>query len=157
VLATGFNLWDVNFPAIEIIGREGRNLGKFWREKRFQAYEGVSVPGFPNLVSLNSPWSYSGLSYFTTIECQMKHMDRLFGEMHKRGFTTFEVDPLANAKFLAEMTDKVGNSVFALGQCATANSYYFNQHGEATLLRPSSTIAAHRRASSFPVDDYLYA
>jgi len=156
VLATGFNLWDVNFPAIEIIGREGRNLGKFWREKRFQAYEGVSVPGFPNFVSLNSPYSYSGLSYFTTIECQMKHMDRLFNQLRTRGATTFEVDPLANAKFLAEMTDKVGNSVFALGQCATANSYYFNQHGEATLLRPSSTISAHRRASSFPVDDYIY-
>ncbi len=157
VLATGFNLWDVNFPAIEIIGREGRNLGKFWREKRFQAYEGVSVPGFPNFVSLNSPWSYSGLSYFTTIECQMKHMGRLFGELRKREAATFEVDPLANAKFLAEMTDKVGSSVFALGQCATANSYYFNQHGEATLLRPSSTVVAHRRAVSFPVDDYIYA
>jgi cation diffusion facilitator CzcD-associated flavoprotein CzcO len=157
VLATGFNLWDVNFPAIEIIGREGRNLGKFWREQRFQAYEGVSVPGFPNFVSLNSPYSYSGLSYFTTIECQMKHMERLFGELRERDATTFEVDASANAKFLAEMTEKVGGSVFALGQCATANSYYFNQHGEATLLRPSSTIAAHRRAVSFPVDDYLYA
>ncbi|HUQ00686.1 MAG TPA: NAD(P)/FAD-dependent oxidoreductase [Aeromicrobium sp.] len=157
VLATGFNLWDVNFPAIEIIGREGRSLGKFWREKRFQAYEGVTVPGFPNFISLNSPYSYSGLSYFTTIECQMKHMDRLLGQLRKREAATFEIDPLANARFLAEMTDKVGDTVFALGQCATANSYYFNQHGEATLLRPSSTIAAHRRAVSFPVDDYVYA
>jgi cation diffusion facilitator CzcD-associated flavoprotein CzcO len=146
VLATGFNLWDVNFPAIEIIGRDGLNLGKFWREKRFQAYEGVSVP-----------YSYSGLSYFTTIECQMKHMDRLLGELRTRGANTFEVDARANARFLAEMTEKVGGSVFALGQCETANSYYFNQHGEATLLRPSSTISAHRRASSFPVDDYVYA
>ncbi len=68
VLATGFNLWDVNFPAFEIIGREGRDLGKFWREGRFQAYEGVAVPKFPNFISLNSPYSYSGLSYFTTIE-----------------------------------------------------------------------------------------
>ncbi len=157
VLATGFNLWDVNFPAIEVIGRDGRNLGKFWRERRFQAYEGVSVPGFPNFISLNSPWSYSGLSYFMTIECQMKHMDRLFRAMRTRGATTFEVDTLANARFLAEMTDKVGNSVFVLGQCETANSYYFNQHGEATLLRPSSTLAAHRRAATFPVDDYIYA
>ena len=27
VLATGFDLWEANFPAIEVIGREGRNLG----------------------------------------------------------------------------------------------------------------------------------
>lgn len=39
VLATGFDLWEANFPAIEIIGRDGRNLGKWWRETRFQAYQ----------------------------------------------------------------------------------------------------------------------
>ncbi len=157
LLATGFNLWDVNFPAIEIIGRDGRDLGKWWRENRFQAYEGVTVPGFPNLLSLNSPYAYSGLSYFTTIECQMKHMDRLFTAMRKRGAQVFEVTQRANDEFLDRMTDKVGDSVFALGQCATANSYYFNQHGEATLLRPTSTIAAHREAVRFPLSDYSYA
>jgi hypothetical protein len=115
------------------------------------------VPGFPNLVSLNSPYSYSGLSYFTTIECQMKHMDRLFTAMRDRGATVFEVTEEANRAFLDRMTDKVGDSVFALGQCATANSYYFNQHGEATLLRPTSTLAAHREAVRFPLDDYAYA
>ncbi len=47
VLATGFDLWEANFPAIEVIGRDGRNLGKWWRETRFQAYQGVSVPSFP--------------------------------------------------------------------------------------------------------------
>ncbi len=91
LLATGFNLWDVNFPAIEIIGREGRDLGTWWRDNRFQAYEGVTIPYFPNLISLNSPYSYSGLSYFTTIEAQMQHMARLFGELRRRGATTFEV------------------------------------------------------------------
>ncbi len=39
VLATGFDLWEANFPAIEVIGRKGRNLGKWWRETRFQAYQ----------------------------------------------------------------------------------------------------------------------
>lgn len=157
LLATGFNLWDVNFPAIEIVGREGRNLGKWWRDNRFQAYEGVAVPKFPNFVSLNSPYSYSGLSYFTTIESQMRHMDRLFTEMKKRGATTFEVTEEANEEFLDRMTEKVGHSIFALGSCATANSYYFNQHGEATLLRPTSTLNAYREASSFPLEDYTYA
>jgi len=157
LLATGFNLWDTNFPAIEILGREGRSLGRFWREHRFQAYEGIAVPGFPNFFSLNSPYSYSGLSYFTTIESQMKHMSRLLNEVRRREAATFEVTEDANAAFLERMTDKVGDSVFALGQCATANSYYFNQHGEATLLRPTTTINAFREAGSFPLDDYAYA
>lgn len=157
VLATGFNLWDVNFPAIEILGRGGRNLGAWWRENRFQAYEGITVPRFPNFVSLNSPYSYSGLSYFTTIESQMRHISRLFTAMHDREKTVFEVSQDANDDFLNRMTDKVEDSVFARGNCTTANSYYFNQHGEATLLRPSSTLSTYREAGNFPLDDYRYA
>ena len=44
VLATGFDLWEANFPAIEIIGRHDRNLGKWWRDAGFQAYQGISMP-----------------------------------------------------------------------------------------------------------------
>lgn len=157
VLATGFNLWDTNFPAFEIIGRDGKDLGKFWREGRFQAYEGVAVPGFPNFISLNSPYSYSGLSYFTTIESQMRHMSRLLREVEKRRATTFEVTEEANAAFLARMKGNLQDSVFVNGSCSTSRSYYFNQHGEATLLRPTSTINAFREASRFPLDAYTYA
>ena len=157
VLATGFNLWDTNFPAFEVIGRGGKDLGKFWRDQQFQAYEGVAVPGFPNFVSLNSPYSYSGLSYFTTIESQMKHLNRLLGEVDRRGAATFEVTERANQEFLDRMTDRLEDSVFVNGSCATSRSYYFNQHGMATLLRPTSTINAFREAGSFPLDDYAYA
>ncbi|MBU3065078.1 NAD(P)/FAD-dependent oxidoreductase [Nocardia sp. NEAU-G5] len=156
ILATGFNLWDANFPAIEIIGRDGVNLGKFWRDNRFQAYEGITVPKFPNFLSLNSPYSYSGLSYFTTIEAQMKHMGRLFGEMFRRNERVFEVTERANTEFLDRVTERLGSSVFYGGQCSTARSYYFNQHGEAALLRPTSTLNAHREAVSFPLEDYTY-
>ncbi|MGF6882537.1 cation diffusion facilitator CzcD-associated flavoprotein CzcO [Nocardia sp. GAS34] len=156
ILATGFNLWDVNFPAIEIIGRDGVNLGKFWRDNRFQAYEGITVPKFPNFLSLNSPYSYSGLSYFTTIEAQMKHIGRLFGEMFRRNERVFEVTERANTEFLDRVTERLGSSVFYGGQCSTARSYYFNQHGEAALLRPTSTLNAHREAVSFPLEDYTY-
>jgi cation diffusion facilitator CzcD-associated flavoprotein CzcO len=157
VLATGFNLWDTNFPAIEIIGREGRSLGKWWRENRFQAYEGVAVPMFPNYLTLSSPYSYSGLSYFTTIETQMAHMNRLFGELRRRRATTFEVTPEANEAYLDEVTEKLGDSVFYRGSCGTARSYYFNQHGEAAILRPMSTLTAMRQSRRFPVTDYEYA
>ncbi|WP_216906984.1 flavin-containing monooxygenase [Nocardia noduli] len=156
ILATGFDLWDVNFPAIEIIGRDGRDLGKWWRDNRFQAYEGITVPEFPNFLSLNSPYSYSGLSYFTTIEAQMKHMGRLLGEMRRRGAKTFEVTEAANARFLAEVTERLGSSVFYAGDCSTARSYYFNPHGEAALLRPNSTVSTHRRAVGFPLEDYTF-
>ncbi|ONI75101.1 monooxygenase [Actinosynnema sp. ALI-1.44] len=156
VLATGFDLWETNFPAIEVIGRDGLDLGKWWRDTRFQAYEGVTVPRFPNLISLNSPYSYTGLSFFWTIEGQMKHIARLFGEMRRRGATTFEVTERANDDFLARMTRRLGDSVFYRGNCATARSYYFNPHGEAALLRPVPVVTGNRDAQRFPLDDYTY-
>lgn len=157
VLATGFDLWEANFPAIEVIGRKGRNLGKWWRETRFQAYQGVSMPYFPNYLSLASPFAFSGFSFFHTIEYQMRHMDRLLGEVKRRGATTFEVTEDANARFLERMTKRLDDTVFYAGDCATSRSYYFSPSGEASLLRPTSTLNAVRENGSFPLSDYVIA
>jgi cation diffusion facilitator CzcD-associated flavoprotein CzcO len=157
VLATGFDLWEANIPAIEIIGRDGRNLGKWWRENRFQAYQGLSIPYFPNYLSLASPYAFIGLNFFNAMEYQMRIMDKLFGEAKRRGAHTFEVTEEANARFLDQMTKQVGDTVFAVGHCENARSYYFNPHGEATLLRPMTARAAIKQATEFPLSDYHFA
>ncbi|GAB1813544.1 flavin-containing monooxygenase [Mycobacterium sp. MUNTM1] len=157
VLATGFDLWEANFPAIEVVGRKGRNLGKWWRETRFQAYQGVSMPYFPNYLGLVSPFAFSGLSFFHTIEYQMRHMDRLLGEVKRRGATTFEVTEEATDRFMERVTKLLDNSVFYAGNCATSRSYYFSPSGEASLLRPTSTLNSVREARAFPLSDYVIA
>jgi cation diffusion facilitator CzcD-associated flavoprotein CzcO len=157
VLATGFDLWEANFPAIEVVGREGRNLGKWWRDTRFQAYQGVSIPYFPNYLSLASPYAFLGLNFFNTMEYQMRHMDRLFSELERRNATRFEVTEEANTRYLDRMTELLGDSLFTLGNCASARSYYFNPSGEATLLRPMSTRSAIKEASEYPLSDYHFA
>jgi cation diffusion facilitator CzcD-associated flavoprotein CzcO len=154
VLATGFDLWAANFPAIEVIGRQGRNLGKWWRKTRFQAYQGVSIPYFPNYLSLASPYAFSGLSFFNTMEYQMRHMDRLLGEVKRKGATTFEVTEQANTQFLDRMTRLLDDSVFYAGNCASSRSYYFNHSGEAALLRPTSTRNAVHEGATFSLSDY---
>jgi cation diffusion facilitator CzcD-associated flavoprotein CzcO len=154
VLATGFDLWDANFPAIEVIGREGRNLGKWWRDTRFQAYQGVSMPYFPNYLSLASPYAFLGLNFFNAMEYQMRLMDRLFTEVKRKGATTFEVTEEANTRYLDRMTELLGDSLWLTGNCANSHSYYFNPSGEPTLLRPMSTRSAVREASTFPLSDY---
>jgi len=157
VLATGFDVWDVNLPAIEVIGRDGRDLGKWWRENRFQAYEGVSVPYFPNFLTLASPYAWVGLSWFNTVEYQMRHMDRLLGEVQRRGGRTFEVTEQANARFLDQMTELLEDSVFHLGNCVTSRSYWFNHTGEAPLFRPTSVSNAVKEQLRFPLSDYAIA
>ena len=157
VLATGFDVWEANLPAIEVIGRESRNLGKWWRENRFQAYEGISVPYFPNFLTMASPYAWVGLSWFNTVEYQMRHMDRLFRELQRRGGRTFEVTERANARFLDRMTELLEDSVFHLGACATSRSYWFNSSGEAPLFRPTSVLDAVKEQSRFPLSDYVIA
>jgi cation diffusion facilitator CzcD-associated flavoprotein CzcO len=155
VLATGFDLWDANFPTIEIIGRDGRNLGKWWRINGFQAYQGVSIPYFPNYLSLASPFAFS-LSFFNTMEYQMRHMNRLFGEVRGRNATTFEVTEEANAAFLNRMTKLQHNTVLYRGDCARSRSYYFSPSGE-TLVRATSTHNMVSEQTRFPLSDYAIA
>ncbi|MBV9088800.1 MAG: NAD(P)/FAD-dependent oxidoreductase [Mycobacteriaceae bacterium] len=155
VLATGFDLWEANFPAIEVVGREGRNLGKWWRDNRFQNYQGVSVPYFPNFLSLASPYAFAGFSFFNMMEYQMRHMNRLFGELRRRGATTFEVTDEALARFFDRMSARVDDMVFFRGNCASSRSYYYR--GDATMLRPTSTRNAVRESMRFPLSDYKIA
>lgn len=157
ILATGFDVWESNLPAIEVIGREGRDLGKWWRENRFQAYEGVTVPMFPNMLTQASPYAWVGMSWFDTVEYQMRHMSRLFGELQRNGGTTFEVTEQANARFLEQMLRLLDDSVFHLGNCATSRSYWFNSSGEAPLFRPTSVRHAVREQDRFPLSDYAIA
>jgi cation diffusion facilitator CzcD-associated flavoprotein CzcO len=154
VLATGFDVWDANMPAIEVIGREGRDLGKWWRDNRFQAYEGISVPCFPNFLTMASPYAWVGLSWFNTVECQMRHMERLFRELQRRNARTFEVTEQANARFLDRMTELLDDSVFHLGNCSTSHSYWFHHSGQAPLFRPTSVRSAVQEQGRFPLSDY---
>jgi cyclohexanone monooxygenase len=154
VLATGFDLWEANIPAIEIIGRDARNLGKWWRDEGFQAYQGVSIPGFPNFLSLAGPYASSGPSFFDTVEYQMRHMNRLFSELQQRDATTFEVTEDANGRFRERMSKLLGKTVFGSGDCARSRSYYFSPSGE-TLVRPASTGQTNRENDTFPLSDYM--
>lgn len=157
ILATGYKVWEKgNFPAFDVIGRDGEELGASWNRNGYQSYEGISVHGFPNLFYLASPYAFTGLSYFFTIEGQMKHIARCLGELRRRGATRFEPSAAAQAAFVRRMHERSASSVFVDGHCGPANSYYFNQHGEASLLRLSSTVEALYQAGHFPLDDYAF-
>jgi cation diffusion facilitator CzcD-associated flavoprotein CzcO len=76
ILATGFRVLDVDALTFEITGAGGRSLAEFWEHHRMQAYEGVSVPGFPNFFTVCGPYGYVGSSFFALIEMQTHHIVR---------------------------------------------------------------------------------
>jgi cation diffusion facilitator CzcD-associated flavoprotein CzcO len=157
VLATGYQTTEPgSAPPIPITGREGRDLGRFWREERFQAYEGTSIPGFPNLLMNFGPYAASGSSWMFMVENQATHAVRVITEAHKRGATFAEIRRDPHDRFFEDILRRQQNTIFFNNGCGTANSYYFDAHGDAPFLRPSLAIEVWWRARHFPLDDYRF-
>ena len=156
ILATGFDVLDADeILTYPVTGRGGRSLSRHWDEHRLQAYEGVSVPGFPNFFTVFGPYGYVGSSYFALIETQTHHIVRCLKRAGRRGANRVEVTEEANARYFGEMMRKRHRQIFWQDSCRLANSYYFDKHGDVPL-RPASTLEAFWRSRRFDLDDYRF-
>ncbi|MGD9621894.1 MAG: flavin-containing monooxygenase [Mycolicibacterium sp.] len=159
ILATGFKVFsgidDHTASTFEVTGPGGYTLARSWEDNRLQAYEGVSVPGFPNFFTVFGPYGYVGSSYFALIEAQTRHIVRCLDAAHRRGAKRVEVRHEANDRYFAEMLRKRHRQIFWQDSCRLANSYYFDQHGDVPL-RPATTFEAYWRSRRFPIEDYEF-
>ena len=114
------------------------------------------MPGFPNFFCVCGPYSYVGSSFFALIETQTRHIVRCLKRARRRGAHRVEVKPQANDRYFAEMMRKRHRQVFWQDNCAEANSYYFDKHGDVPL-RPTTTVAADWRSRRFDLDDYTFS
>jgi hypothetical protein len=94
------------------------------------------------------------VSYFFTLEWQMKHIARVLAELRRRDARSFEPSPAAAASYVARMRARLPGTVFEPGRCARANSYYFDHRGHPALIRPESVFGAHAAQQHFPLSDY---
>lgn len=157
VCATGYQVFNRQCaPGYEIIGRGGRNLGEFWETNRFQAYEGASVPGFPNLFLFMGPYSTAGLSYFTMIDTEGNHMKRCLRAARRRGSHYVEVKQTAHDRDFAKVNRRASATLFAGNNCAGSNSYYIDGHGDTPGLRPVTGFEHWLNSRFFPLDDYWF-
>jgi cation diffusion facilitator CzcD-associated flavoprotein CzcO len=156
ILATGFKVFESgNMPPYPVRGSGGVDLERWWDENRFQAYEGVSVPGFPNLFAILGPYAFNGSSYFNLIEHQSRHIVRCLKRARRDGATRVEVRREANDRYFRKMLGRRDNQIFFRGSCANANSYYFDRHGDVPF-RASPTLEVAWRSARFDLDDYRY-
>lgn len=156
ILATGFKVMDIDSISVPITGPGGSSLVEYWDTQRLQAYEGVSVPGFPNLFTVFGPYGYVGSSYFALIEAQSHHIVRCLAAARRRGATRVEVTRAANDRFFAEMLRKRHRQIFWQATCKDANSYYFDKNGDVPI-RPDTTAQAYWRSRRFPLSDYEFS
>jgi cation diffusion facilitator CzcD-associated flavoprotein CzcO len=157
ICATGYNVFNRKcVPGYEIVGRDGRNLGEFWEQNRYQAYEGATVPGFPNLFLFMGPYSTAGISYFTMIDTQSKHMSRCLREARNRGANYIEVRQEAHDRDFAKINRRRETTVFFGANCAGSNSYYYDERGDTPGLRPVTGFEHWLNSRFFPMRDYLF-
>ncbi len=156
ILATGFQVFDRgNMPPFPVHGSDGVELAQWWDTNRFQAYEGVSVPGFPNWFLILGPYGFNGASYFTLIENQARHIVRCLRRARSTGSTSVEVSREANQRYFETMLGRRSRQVFFRDSCSTANSYYFDSHGDAPF-RSATTLEVAWHSARFDLDDYRF-
>ncbi len=158
VLATGFRLASdpENFRRTPVRGRDGFDLATSYADERLRSYEGVSIPGLPNHFMIFGPYGWTGGTWHQLVETAAAHIVRVITEARRRGATAVEVREDAADRWTARMRKRLEGSLFNTNGCATANSYYFDHHGDTPYLRPTSSRQARRAARTFPFDDYVF-
>ncbi len=158
ILATGFRLATdpENYRRNPVRGRDGFDLATFYEENRVRSYESVSLPGLPNHFMIFGPYGWTGGTWHVLVETAAHHIVRVLRETRERGATTVEVREEAADRWTRFAVDRLSRSLWHTGSCATANSYYFDQHGDTPFLRPTSSKQAWRAARTFPLDDYIF-
>lgn len=158
ICATGFQVFAPGtVPSCEIVGRGGQEIGDYWTKHRYQAYQGITVPGYPNYFMLFGPYAIASGSYFGMIEIQVRHFLRCLNAASKRAANYVEVKQDAHDADFARVLRQRGNSVLYHGNCATAHTYYYDRNGDGPLLRPVTHLAMWLRSFTFSLDDYVFA
>ena len=146
-----------NLPTYEVYGVGGLELGEFWQAHRYQAYEGITVPRFPNYFIISfGPRSVTGASWFSIIEAHTNHAIRCIKEANRRRSTRVEIRQESHDHYFEKVLKREQNNVMFNNDCAGSNSYYYDENGDAAYLRPSSGLELWWNSRHFPLKDYQF-
>ncbi|RDI44948.1 flavin-containing monooxygenase [Nocardia mexicana] len=157
VCATGFRLMEKGCtPSFPVYGRAGENLHEFWDRSGFQAYQGVSIPRFPNMFLITGPYGVAAASLIAMVECTARHAARAIGTARRRGLRTVEVRQRAHDRYLALCRTRAPRTFWLTPHCADSNTYYVNYQGEAAVMRPTTHMSMWWGNKHFPLRDYSF-
>lgn len=141
VMATGFNGFE-DQPPIPLKGVDGVDLRKLFRVERLQAFHGVSNPTAPNAFLPIGPYSFTGHSYALSVDFSARHLIRVLAEARARGATQIQVTREANGRYFDYCQERMKYTAFFNNNCDAKAGYFFDEHGDVPLIRPSSTVKA---------------
>jgi cation diffusion facilitator CzcD-associated flavoprotein CzcO len=134
IVATGFEATDFLAP-VEIVGRDGRRLHAEWK-RGAAAYQGIAVPGYPNLFILYGPNTNLGHnSIIFMLESQYRYVLANLRRL-RDGARAVDVRPEAASRYDAWVTKALHRTVWEAG----CDSWYKNEDGKVTNNWPSFTL-----------------
>lgn len=158
ICATGFQVFEKGaLPTFRIYGKNGVELSDFWDVNRYSAFMGATVPNYPNFFMIFGPYSLSNASYFGMIENQTRHMARCLQAAQRKNANYIEVKKESHDKDFQNILRKAKKTIFAVGDCAASNSYYFDSHGDNPAIRPVTSVEAWVRSHLFSMNNYNFS
>lgn len=137
IYATGFTPSDY-LDGVEVIGRGGREIHDFW-DGDARAYNGITVPGFPNFFMIYGP-NVGGVvagSLHFMLERAVEYSLTAIHEILRRGVSALDVRPEALDRFVAWVDD--GNRRMAWGQ-PYVSTWYQNARGRVSQIWPYTNV-----------------
>ena len=121
--------------------------------ERFSAgLPGPTIAGFPNLFLLVGPNSAGGFnSIIFTSEAHINYALRAIKAMDRHGLGTVEVRPEVYDAFAREAEQKLRDSVWNAGGCA---SWYLDPNGRNGVWWPGFMWRLWQRTRRFELDEY---
>ena len=133
IYSTGFKTTEKgNFPNFKVYGTIPDELSDFWDNNKYQSYERVSIPGFPNFFLTSGPFSF-GLNWFSMLEDNLYLIIRILNKAKQKKATFVDVDPKAHENHYKILQKRASNSVQVSSSCSKSNSYYIDRNGEFSL------------------------
>lgn len=148
VWGTGFAATGLLLP-IEIVGGGGRRLRDEWA-RWAEAYRGVAVAGFPNLIVLYGPNTNLGHnSIIYMVERQVDYAMGLIQALRARNLASFEVRAEVQADYNSRLQQELAGTVWAAG----CHSWYM-QDGRIVNNWSRSTLAFSRMMRRLDLESY---
>ncbi len=154
VYATGFYANRFLWP-MEIIGRNGQTLREQWGEEP-EAYLGITVPNFPNLVCLYGPGTnlaFGGSLIFNS-ECEVRYTLSALKTLIAEGRQAMDVKPEVHEGYQQRLQKELSEMVWS--HPTVKHSWYQNDAGKVTVLSPWRLRDFWEWTRSVNPDDYQF-
>jgi cation diffusion facilitator CzcD-associated flavoprotein CzcO len=151
IFGTGFATNDFLAP-MSVFGRDGRELHEVWRERGgAEAYMGIAVAGFPNLMILYGPNTNLGHnSIIYMLESQTDYVLEAIRFAQSHGARWLDVHAEAQDAYNREVQERLESTVWQAG----CDSWYVTDSGKNTNNWPSFTFEYRRRTRYFDPAHY---